>query len=133
MIGYAHVKCLGGSPGGVRESFLPGGGCAELSLKEKIEISQVKKRGRGILGKWWGTEAKRGACVILCRSPRWPQMDEALRVRWESGVRDEAKEVSEGLAAQNLARDVKELDTNPLGQRCFILTAFENPDRKSVV
>lgn len=100
MIGFAHVKCLGGSPGGVRESFLPGGGRAELNLKEKTEISQVKKRGRGILGKWWGTEAKRCACVILCRSPRWPQMDEALRVRWERGVRDEAKEISEGLAAQ---------------------------------
>lgn len=34
-------ECSGG--------FLPGRGSAELNLKEKIEISQVKKRGRGIL------------------------------------------------------------------------------------
>lgn len=44
----------------------------------------------------------------------------------EERVRDEVEEISKGLAAENLARDVKELDTNPLEHQCFFLTAFEN-------
>lgn len=31
-IGYPHVKHLGEPRGGVREGFLPGRGCAELSV-----------------------------------------------------------------------------------------------------
>lgn len=41
-------------------------------------------------------------------------------------VRDEVEEIGKGLAAENLARDVKELDTNPLGHQSLFLTAFEN-------
>lgn len=40
-------------------------------------------------------------------------------------VGGEAKEMSQGLAAEGLARDVKEPDTNPLGQWFLILTALE--------
>lgn len=41
-------------------------------------------------------------------------------------VSNRATEISKGLAAENLARDVKEPDTNPLGQWFLILTALEN-------
>lgn len=39
---------------------------------------------------------------------------------------DEANKISQGLAAEGLARDVKEPDSNPLGQWFLILTALEN-------
>lgn len=41
-------------------------------------------------------------------------------------VGSEAKEISQGLAAEGLARDVKEPDTNPLGQWFLISAALEN-------
>lgn len=41
-------------------------------------------------------------------------------------VRDEAKDISKSLAAEDLARDAKESDTNPLEQCFLILTALEN-------
>lgn len=39
---------------------------------------------------------------------------------------DEAEEVSKGLPAKCLARDVKEPDTHPSGQWFFIFTALES-------
>lgn len=41
-------------------------------------------------------------------------------------VRDEAKDTRNGLAAEDLARDAKESDTNPLGHCVLILTALES-------
>lgn len=55
--------------GGIEKGFLSGGSSAELTLKEKLEISQVKKRGRSIQGVWWHTKAKMQERVVLWRSP----------------------------------------------------------------
>lgn len=53
----------------------------------------MKERRRVILGGWRSSKAKGRECVALCRSLCWPQMDEALRVRWKREVNDEAKEI----------------------------------------
>lgn len=83
---------------GVREGFLPGGGSAELSLKEKLESSQVEKRGRSVLCGLWHTKAKKRECgVYTGNSMEKPELaqNEALRVKWEG-----SKVISKGHAAR---------------------------------
>lgn len=82
---------------------LPGGGSAELNVREQAEISQVK-RGRGILGRWYST--KKWCGCVLWRSLSCPQMAEAQEGKVGEGGRDKATEISRGSG-----RDVKEPDT----------------------
>ena len=89
---------LGGSPGGVQEGFLPGGGSAELNLKEKLEMSQGEEE-REEHSRWMVTYQSKDARV--CDPVEEPKLTqhEALRVKWEV-VRDEAKEISKGQVAR---------------------------------
>lgn len=94
-------KAPGRTTSGVREGFLPSWrGSAELNLKEKLESSQVEKRGRGVLGRRWHTKAKKRECGV-CNPTEKPQLaqNEALRVKWE-----EAKVISKGQAARRPGR-----------------------------